>query len=241
MALPKIATPQYTLKLPSTNKQVKYRPFLVKEEKLLLMAMESQDETQTIDTIKKIIRDCTNITVPVDQLPTFDIEYLFLKIRSKSVGETSKVQLIAPDDGETEVVVDIDLNAIEMSEDDEHNKKIEFSDTMGMVMKYPSLDTFVKMNITPDEEETRSEMEQVFELAADCIDHIYDENQVYPGADSTREEKKEFLEQLTSEQFAKLQRFFETMPKLTHEVKVVNPNTGVESTVTLEGLASFFG
>jgi hypothetical protein len=239
MALPKIATPQYTLKLPSTGKNIKFRPFLVKEEKLLLMAMETSDENSTIETIKQIIKDCTNITVPIDSLPTFDIEYIFLKIRSKSVGESSKVLLTAPDDGETEVQVEINLAAIEISEDDEHDKTIKLSDTMGMVMRYPSLDTFVKMNITGDDE--RDEITQVFDLASDCIDNIYDENQVYPGSDSTKQEKIEFLEQLTSEQFQKVQKFFETMPKLMHDVEVVNPNTNVTSTVTLEGLASFFG
>ena len=239
MALPKIATPQYALKLPSTGKNIKFRPFLVKEEKLLLMAMETSDENSTIETIKQIIKDCTNITVPIDSLPTFDIEYLFLKIRSKSVGESSKVILTAPDDGETEVTVEINLAAIEISEDDEHDKTIKLSDTMGMVMRYPSLDTFVKMNITGDEE--RDEITQVFDLASDCIDNIYDENQVYPGSDSTKQEKIEFLEQLTSEQFQQVQKFFETMPKLMHDVEVVNPNTNVTSTVTLEGLASFFG
>ena len=239
MALPKIATPQYTLKLPSTGKNIKFRPFLVKEEKLLLMAMETSDENSTIETIKQIIKDCTNITVPIDSLPTFDIEYIFLKIRSKSVGESSKVLLTAPDDGETEVQVEINLAAIEISEDDEHDKTIKLSDTIGMVMRYPSLDTFVKMNITGDDE--RDEITQVFDLASDCIDNIYDENQVYPGSDSTKQEKIEFLEQLTSEQFQKVQKFFETMPKLMHDVEVVNPNTNVTSTVTLEGLASFFG
>jgi hypothetical protein len=203
------------------------------------MAMETSDENSTIETIKQIIKDCTNITVPIDSLPTFDIEYIFLKIRSKSVGESSKVLLTAPDDGETEVQVEINLAAIEISEDDEHDKTIKLSDTMGMVMRYPSLDTFVKMNITGDDE--RDEITQVFDLASDCIDNIYDENQVYPGSDSTKQEKIEFLEQLTSEQFQKVQKFFETMPKLMHDVEVVNPNTNVTSTVTLEGLASFFG
>jgi hypothetical protein len=240
MALPKIATPQYTLKLPSTGKNVKYRPFLVKEEKLLLMAMETADEAGTIETIKTIVKDCTNITVPIDSLPTFDIEYLFLRIRSKSVGETSKVSITAPDDGETEVVVDINLAEVGMSTDDEHEKDIKLGEHLGMVMKYPSLDTFVKMNITEDPEEQPDQIQQVFDLASDCIEHIYDENQIYPGADSTKQEKIEFLEQLTSEQFQKVQKFFETMPKLMHEVEVTNPNTGVTSTVTLEGLASFF-
>ncbi|AOO14203.1 baseplate hub subunit [Cyanophage S-RIM14] len=239
MALPKIAAPQYSLKLPSTGKNIKFRPFLVKEEKLLLMAMETSDENSTIETIKQIIKDCTNITVPIDSLPTFDIEYIFLKIRSKSVGESSKVILTAPDDGETEVTVEINLAAIEISEDDEHDKTIKLSDNMGMVMKYPSLDTFVKMNITGVDE--RDEITQVFDLASDCIDNIYDENQVYPGSDSSKQEKIEFLEQLTSEQFQMVQKFFETMPKLMHDVEVVNPNTNVTSTVTLEGLASFFG
>lgn len=203
------------------------------------MAMETADEAGTIETIKTIVKDCTNITVPIDTLPTFDIEFLFLKIRSKSVGETTKVVITAPDDGETEVTVDINLAEVGMSEDDEHEKNIVLAENMGMVMKYPSLDTFVKMNITGGDEEP-DQIQQVFDLASDCIEHIYDENQVYPGADSTKQEKIEFLEQLTSEQFQKVQKFFETMPKLMHEVEVTNPNTGVTSTVTLEGLASFF-
>ena len=237
MALPKIATPQYTLKLPSTGKQVKYRPFLVKEEKLLLMAMESEDEKETINIIKKIISDCTDIKQPIDELPTFDIEYLFLKIRAKSVGETSKVLITCPDDNETNVAIDIDLSEIEITSDPKHEKKIALTDTVGIVMKYPSLDTFVKVNITGAD----NEIDQVFDLAADCIDHIYDENQVYPGSDTPRKEKLEFLEQMSSDQFAKLQAFFETMPKLSKKVSVRNPKTGVESEVTLEGLASFFG
>lgn len=236
MALPKIATPQYTLKLPSTGKQVKYRPFLVKEEKLLLMAMESEDETQTITTIKQIIGDCTDIKGMIDDLPTFDIEYLFLKIRSKSVGESSKVLIVCPDDNETDVAVDIDLSTIEVTSSPEHNKKIELTDTVGMVMKYPSLDTFVKMNITG----TGNEIDQVFDLAADCIEQIYDDNQIYEGKDTPRKEKIEFLEQLSSEQFQKVQKFFETMPKLQKTITVTNPKTGVESEVTLEGLSSFF-
>lgn len=238
MALPKLSTPQYTLKLPSTGKQVKYRPFLVKEEKLLLMAMESEDEKETIETIKTIIKSCTDIKQKVDELPTFDIEYLFLKIRAKSVGEKSKVILTCPDDNTTNVTVDIDLSDIEITSDPKHDKKIELSDTVGMVMRYPSLETFVKINITGTSD---NQIDQVFELACDCIDHIYDENQVYDGADTPRKEKLEFLEQLSSEQFEKLQSFFETMPKLSKEVPVKNPKTGVESKVMLEGLASFFG
>lgn len=236
MALPKIVTPNYTLKLPSTGKQVKYRPFLVKEEKLLLMAMENENEGETIGTIKQIITDCTDVK-SVEELPTFDIEYLFLKIRAKSVGETSKVLITCPDDGETDVSIDIDLSNIEVITDPDHNKKIEITDKVGMVMKYPSLDTFVKMNITGSQQ---SEIDQVFDLAADCIDNIYDENQIYLGADTPRKEKIDFLEQMDSSQFQKVQKFFETMPKLKKTIVVTNPKTSVESEVVLEGLASFF-
>jgi len=236
MALPKITTPQYTLKLPSTGKQVKFRPFLVKEEKLLLLAMESEDETQTITTIKQIISDCTDIKGMIDDLPTFDIEYLFLKIRSKSVGESTKVLITCPDDNETDVAVDIDLSEVEVTTNPDHNKKIELTDTVGMVMKYPSLDTFVKVNISGN----KTEIDQVFDLAADCIDHIYDDNQIFEGKDSPRKEKIEFLEQLSSDQFQKVQKFFETMPKLQKKLMVKNPKTEVESEVVLEGLASFF-
>lgn len=237
MALPKIATPQYTLKLPSTGKQVKYRPFLVKEEKLLLIAMESENESETVNCIKTIIADCTDIKQNIDELPTFDIEYLFLKIRAKSVGETSKILITCPDDNETNVAIDIDLSDIEIISDPKHDKKIPLTDKVGVVMKYPSLDTFIKVNITGSSD---NQVDQVFDLAADCIDHIYDENQIYPGSDTPKKEKIEFLEQMSSDQFQKLQQFFETMPKLSKKVMVRNPKTNVESEVTLEGLASFF-
>ena len=160
-----------------------------------------------------------------------------MKIRAKSVGESSKVLITCPDDGETDVSIDIDLSSVEVITDPEHNKKIEITDKVGMLMKYPSLDTFVKMNISGTQQ---NEIEQVFDLAADCIDNIYDENQIYDGADTPRKEKIEFLEQMDSSQFQKVQKFFETMPKLKKTIVVTNPKTSVESEVVLEGLASFF-
>lgn len=240
MPLPKIAVPEYTLKLPSTGKNVKYRPFLVKEEKLLLLAMETGDQKQIVDTVKNIIKSCTNITSKVDELPTFDIEYVFLQIRSKSVGETSTVLITCPDDGETDVEVSINLQEVEVQHTEGHDTKIDLDGKVGMIMKYPSLDTFVKMNLSTDNDE-KTQVEQIFDLAADCIEQIYDENQVYEAKDVKRSERIEFLEQLNTDQFQKIQKFFETMPKLKQDLEVTNPNTGVTSTVTLEGLGSFFG
>lgn len=238
MPLPKISTPTYELELPSTGKPVKYRPFLVREEKLLVLAMESEDTKQITEAVKEVIKNCIQTKgLKVETFPTFDIEYLFLNIRGKSVGEELEVNLICPDDEETTVLTKINVEDIKVRKDEGHESKIQIDDKIMMEMKYPSLDEFVKDNF-----DTKSNtMDKSFELIAACIDKIYTDEEVWPAADVTKKELMAFLDQMDSSQFKKVEKFFETMPKLTHNVKITNPNTGVESTIVLEGLSSFFG
>ena len=238
MPLPKIATPTYELTLPSTGKPIQYRPFLVKEEKLLVLALESEDMKQITTAIKSVIKGCIQTKgIKVETLPTFDIEYLFLNIRGKSVGEEVEVSVIAPDDGETEVKLTIGLDEIEVKKNDDHTKQIKLDDTLMMEMKYPSLDQFISNNFDFNE---KNQLEQSFDLIASCVDKVYSEEEVWAAADCTKKEIKEFLEQMNSTQFKEIETFFETMPKLSHTVKFVNPNTEKENEVLLEGLASFF-
>ena len=234
MALPKLNTPKYKMKLPSDGRVVNFRPFLVKEEKLLLVATETGGQEGLFDAIKTIIADCTDID-DVEALATFDIEFVFLQIRTKSVGETVTVNITCPDDNETQVEVDIPLDDIKVRKTRGHKPEIKLDDNVIITMKYPSLDTFVEMNFSEDQG-----VEQVFKMAASCLKTIADTEQVYDCADSTQDELNEFFESLTSSQFKLIQEFFETMPKLAYTLKVTNPNTGVESEVELEGLASFF-
>ena len=239
MPLPKIATPTYQLELPSTGKTVTYRPFLVKEEKVLVIALESEDNKQITNAIKAVLKSCVQTKgIKVEQLPTFDIEYLFLNIRGKSVGEELEVNIICPDDGETSVPVYVSLDEIEIYKEKGHTNKIKLDDNLMMEMKYPSLDEFIKNNFDFNEE---NQMDQSFQLIASCIDKIYSEDEVWATADCTKKEVNEFLESMNSGQFKEIEKFFETMPKLKHDIKVKNPKTGVESDVVLEGLASFFG
>ena len=238
MPLPKIATPTYELELPSTGETIKYRPFLVKEEKLLVIALESEDTKQISTAIRAVIKNCILTRgIKVEQLPTFDIEYLFLNIRGKSVGEELEVNLICPDDGETQVAVTINLDDIKVKKSDNHSNRIQLDDSIMMEMKYPSLDEFIKNNFDLKEQ---SAMDQSFELIASCVDKIFTEEEVWTTSDCTKKEMNEFLEQMNSSQFKEIETFFETMPKLSHTLKVTNPNTKVESEVVLEGLASFF-
>ena len=238
MPLPKIATPTYELELPSTGKTLQYRPFLVKEEKLLVLALESEDTKQITTAIKTVLKSCI-ITkgIKVELLPTFDIEFLFLNIRGKSVGEEVEVNLIAPDDGVTEIPVKINLDEIRITENEDHNNKIKLDDNLLMEMKYPSLEQFIKSNFDFNEQ---TNMDQSFDLIGNCIDKIYNEEEVWSTADCTKKEVKEFLEGMNSMQFKEVEKFFETMPKLSHTLNVTNPRTKVESEVVLEGLASFF-
>ena len=238
MPLPKIATPTYELELPSTGATIKYRPFLVKEEKVLVIALESEDNKQITNAIKAVLKSCIlSKGIKVEDLPTFDIEYLFLNIRGKSVGEDLEVNIICPDDEETQVQVTINLDEIEVQRDDKHTNKIKIDDSIMMEMKYPSLDQFIKNNFDFND---KNAMDQSFELIATCIDKVYTEDEVWASADCTKKEMKDFLEQMNSNQFKEIEKFFETMPKLSHSIKVTNPNTKVKSEVVLEGLASFF-
>ena len=237
MPLPKISTPSYELELPSTGETITYRPFLVREEKLLVLAMESENQKDISRAIKEVLKSCIKSNVKVDTLPTFDIEYLFLNIRGKSVGETLEVNVICPDDGETTVAVDIDLDLIQVEKSDDHSNKIKLDANLMMEMKYPSLDQFIKNNFDFKEE---NQMDQSFALIATCIDKIYSEEEVWATADCTKKEVNEFLESMNSSQFKEIEKFFETMPKLQHTVQVTNPKTKVKNEVVLEGLASFF-
>ena len=238
MPLPKISTPYYNLELPSTGQEVEYRPFLVKEEKVLLLALESEDTKQITSAIKTVIKNCVKTKgIKVESLPTFDIEYLFLNIRGKSVGEEVDVNIICPDDEETEVPVEINIDDIHVNKDDSHDNKIKIDDNIMMVMKYPSLDQFIKNNFDFSD---KNAMDQSFELIGSCIDKIYTEDEVWSTSDVSKKEVIEFLESMNSSQFKDIEKFFETMPKLSHTLKVTNPKTKVESEVVLEGLASFF-
>jgi len=238
MPLPKISTPTYELELPSTDQTIKYRPFLVKEEKLLVIALESEDTKQITTAIKTVIKNCIHTKdIKVETLPTFDIEYLFLNIRGKSVGEKVDVNIVCPDDNETNVSVSIDLDEIRIQKNEGHTNKIKVDDKIMMEMKYPSLEQFIKNNFDFNSENA---MEQSFDLIASCIDKIYTEDDVWIAADVTKKEITEFLDSMNSSQFKEIEKFFETMPKLSHKIKVTNPKTEVESEVTLEGLASFF-
>ena len=238
MPLPKIATPTYELELPSTGETIQYRPFLVKEEKLLVIALESEDTKQITTAIKTVIKNCIlTKNIKVESLPTFDIEFLFLNIRGKSVGEELEVNIICPDDGETQVPVKINLDDIQVQKNEEHTNRIKLDSNIMMEMKYPSLDQFIKNNFDFND---KNAMDQSFELIGSCIDKIFTEDEVWSTADVTKKELTEFLESMNSSQFKDIEKFFETMPKLSHTIKVTNPKTEVESDVVLEGLASFF-
>ena len=239
MPLPKIATPTYELELPSSGETIRYRPFLVKEEKVLVIALESEDTKQITTAIKAVLKSCVLTKgIKVETLPTFDIEFLFLNIRGKSVGEELEVNVICPDDGETQVPVTINLDDIQIQKSDDHDNQIKLDDNIMMELKYPSLDQFIKNNFEFDE---KNAMQQSFDLIASCIDKIYTEEEVWATADCTKKEMSEFLESMNSTQFKGIEKFFETMPKLSHTIKVTNPNTKKKSEVVLEGLASFFG
>ena len=239
MPLPTIATPTYELELPSSGKTIKYRPFLVKEEKLLVLSLESEDTKEISNAIKAVLKSCIQTRgVKVETLPTFDIEFLFLHIRGKSVGEELEVSLIAPDDGVTAVPVKINIDDIKIKREEGHDKQIKLDDNLLMEMKYPSLDQFIKNNFDFDDD---ASIDKSFEVIASCIDKIYNEEEVWSTSDCTKKELMDFLDQMNTMQFKLIEKFFETMPKLAHTVKLKNPETKVESEVVIEGLASFFG
>jgi len=238
MPLPKISTPTYELELPSNKQKIHYRPFLVREEKLLVLALESEDTKQITTAIKTVLKNCIETSgIKVETLPTFDIEYLFLNIRGKSVGEEVEVNILAPDDGVTEIPITIPLDEISVVENEEHTKQIKLSKDLMMEMKYPSLEQFISSNF---DFKDGASMDQSFELIASCVDKIYSEDEVWTSGDVTKKEIIDFLEQMNSLQFKQIEKFFETMPKLTYEIEVTNPKTKKKSTVVLEGLSSFF-
>ena len=236
MALPKLNTPTYELEIPSTDEKIKYRPFLVKEEKILLMAMESKDNAQIINAVKDIVLSCTFEKVDVSTMPMFDMEYIFLNIRAKSVGEVSKLKLLCPDDKKTYADVELDLTEVKVQVDDNHTNKIELTDDMGMIMTYPTIDSFLESGI-----ETIN-ANNMLDVIGSCVLQIYENNgeKVYQAKDQTKKELTEFIESMNSGQFKKLQSFFDTMPKLKHTIKVKNPKTKKTNDVTLTGLNDFF-
>ena len=237
MALPKLDVPIYEMVVPSTDEKIKYRPFLIKEEKILLIAMESGENKDIIQAVKQIVSECTFNKLELGDMPMFDVEFMFLNIRAKSVGEISKLKVLCQDDKVTYANVEVDLSKIEVQVDDNHTNKIELSDEMGVIMKYPSIDSFSTAGIA---EITASNM---LDVIVACIDTIYDKKgeEVYDSKDSTQKELVDFVEQLNTKQFQEVQKFFDTMPKLRHEIKVKNPKTKKESKVVLTGLSDFFG
>ena len=241
MPLPKISTPTYELTLPSTGKKIKYRPFLVREEKVLILALESEDHTQITNAVKNTLKDCIQTRgVKVDDLPTFDIEYLFLNIRGKSVGESVDLIITCPDDEETTVPIKVYIDEIEVTKDDSHTTDIKLDESLTLRMKYPSLKQFVQNNFDFSDDGAES-LEKSFEVIASCIDVIFNEDDAWSASDCTKKELLSWLDGLNSHQFKEIENFFATMPKLSHTIKVTNPNTKVESEVVLEGLQSFFG
>ena len=237
MALPKLNTPTYELEIPSTDEKIKFRPFLVKEEKVLMMALETKDNAQIVNAVKDIVSECTYNKLNINTMPMFDVEYIFLQIRSKSVGEVSKVKILCPDDKKTYTNVEIDLNEVKVQVEDEHTNKIELTDSMGMIMTYPNIDSFTENGI---QDINASNM---LDVIGTCILQIYEDKgeKVYEAKDQTKKELVEFIEQLNTKQFQDVQKFFDTMPRLKHTIKVKNPKTKKTSEVTLSGLNDFFG
>ena len=237
MALPKIDVPIYELTVPSTDEKIKYRPFLVKEEKLLLIAMESGENSDILRAVKDIVDSCTFNKMKIGNMPMFDVEYIFLQIRAKAVGEVSTLRVLCLDDMKTYAKVQVDLNEIEVQVTDAHTNKIELSDEMGVIMKYPTVNSFVENKIDD------ISPANMLDVIITCIDKIYDKKgeEVYDAKDSTKQELVDFVEQMNTTQFADVQKFFDTMPSLTHEITVKNPKTKKESKVTLNGLNDFFG
>ena len=236
MALPKLTTPTYELEIPSTDEKIKYRPFLVKEEKILMMALESKSEKDITQAVKDIVSECTFNKVNIDNMPMFDVEYIFLQVRSKSVGEVSKLKLLCPDDKKTYADVEVDLNEVKVQVGEDHTNKIDLGNGMGIIMQYPSIDSFKDSGIRD------INASNMLEVISTCILQIYEEEgkKVYNSKDQTSKELTDFIEQLNTKQFKDVQKFFDTMPKLKHEITVKNPKTKIESKITLSGLNDFF-
>ena len=236
MALPKLTTPTYELEIPSTDEKIKYRPFLVKEEKILMMAMESKATADITQAVKDIVSECTFNKVDISDMPMFDVEYIFLQIRSKSVGEVSKLKLLCPDDKKTFADVELNLTEVKVQVGDDHTNKIELGDGKGMIMKYPTFESFKDGGIRD------INASNMLEVISTCILQIYEEEgkKVYDPKDQSKKELTDFIEQMNTKQFKDVQKFFETMPKLKHEISIKNPKTKKESKITLTGLNDFF-
>ena len=236
MALPKLATPTYELEIPSTDEKIKFRPFLVKEEKILMMAMESKSNADITQAVKDIVQECTFNKVDISNMPMFDVEYIFLNIRSKSVGEVSKLKILCQDDGKTYADVELDLNEVKVQVGDDHTNKIELTKEMGIIMKYPTIDSFSETGIRD------INPSNMLDVISTCILQIYEKNgeKTYDPKDQTKKELTDFIEQLNTKQFKEVQKFFESMPKLKHEITIKNPKTKKESKITLTGLNDFF-
>ena len=236
MALPKLTTPTYELEIPSTDEKIKYRPFLVKEEKILMMAMETKNESDIVQAVKDIVTECTFNKVNLDIMPMFDVEYIFLNIRAKSVGEVSKLKLLCPDDKKTYADVEVDLNEVKVQVGEDHTNKIDLGNGMGIIMQYPSIDSFKDSGIRD------INASNMLEVISTCILQIYEEEgkKVYNSKDQTSKELTDFIEQLNTKQFKDVQKFFDTMPKLKHEITIKNPKTKKESKIVLSGLNDFF-
>ena len=236
MALPKLTTPTYELEIPSTDEKISYRPFLVKEEKILLMAMESGKNEDIVNAVKQIVSECTFNKLKLGTMPMFDVEYIFLNIRAKSIGEISKLKLLCPDDNKTYVNVEVNLEDVQVQVGDDHTNKIELTDNMGMIMTYPTIDSFAESGIQ------QINADNMIDIIGSCILQIYEDNgeKVYEAKDQTKKEMTEFIEQMNTTQFKKVQKFFDTMPRLKHEINVQNPKTKKMNDITLSGLNDFF-
>ena len=240
MSLPKINTPEYTLTIPSSDEEIVYRPFLVKEEKVLLIAQETGTEKSIYQAIKTLIQSCCFGKVNVDKLPLFDIEYIFLQIRAKSVGEVSTLEVTCPDDEETKVKIEVDLTTLTVEMDEKHSPRIQLTDDIGLLMQYPNLASILAMGVEVEENAAGSTIDKMFRMMQDCMYQIWQGEETFDAMDYSNKEKKEFLESLNHTQFEKIQAFFDTMPTVKYEVEVINPKTKVKSTVTLQGMNSFF-
>ena len=237
MALPKVALPTYELEIPSNGKKIKYRPFVVKEEKLLLLALESEDEKQIEDATRTLLKNCIQSRVKLEDLAIFDLEYIFLQIRAVSVGEVVEMLLTCSDDGETQVKYNLDLTQVQVSKPEGHSNKIMLSDEMGVIMKYPAFEEFVKVSIIGKS----GNSDDIINIVANCVDQIFDGEDVYDSSTTSKKEFVEFIEGLTNKQFEDVQKFFEDAPVLKHEISLTNPNTGVVNSVVIQGLSNFFG
>ena len=243
MPLPKIATPTYELTLPSNKKKISYRPFLVKEEKILILAMESEDPMEVTRAVKNVLKECVLTRgIKIDSLPSFDIEYLFLNIRAKSVGESVELLITCPDDGTTQVECSVNIQEIEVKIPEDHTSEIKIDDSIVVKMKYPSLQEFIDNNFNfSNASDSKETINKSFDIIASCIDMVYSKEESWSASDVTKKELVEWLETFDSNQFKGIEKFFDTMPKLTHVMTVNNPNTGVDNEIVLEGLSSFFG